>query len=290
MPRTSSRTRSSRGRGFRGASGPAGLLDLFVRPQRSLPARIVGLLIRLRAEILVMAVLLSARFWVWPRLDSRLGHVPALLLTTALVLGVLVVPASRRYLLRRWRCVLTRHRVRAALLKSRYGSSMTFDGKLPYLLWCRPSPIGERIRVWLPAGLSVKDLERSTDTLAAACWARSARITPVRGQAALIVLDIIRRDPLDGSIPVASDTTADAGDAWDDGFESDADPMGQLIPLPARDPAAQSGTTAACPDHDTPAPPAPRPATGGKVRTAATANTETPSARGVGGMDVSDYV
>jgi hypothetical protein len=266
------------------------MFDLFLRPQRSLPARVVGLLIRLRAEILVVAVLLTARFWVWPRLDTRLGHVPALLLTTALILGVLVVPASRRYLLRRWRCVCTRHRVRAALLKSRYSSSMTYDGKLPYLLWSRPSPIGERIRVWLPAGLSVKDLERSTDVLAAACWARSARFTPVRGQAALVVLDIIRRDPLDGTIPVQSDTTGDADDMWDGTpNEDDADVMGQLIPLPARDPAT-SGTAASGADHATPAPPAPRPATGGKARTAATANTETPSARGVGGMDVSDYV
>ena len=58
MPRrTSSRTRSSRGRGFRGTSGPAGVFDLFLRPQRSLPARIIGLLIRLRAEILLLAVL-----------------------------------------------------------------------------------------------------------------------------------------------------------------------------------------------------------------------------------------
>ena len=64
--------------------------------------------------------------------------------------------------------------------------------------------------------------------------------------------------------------------------------MGQLIPLPARDPPP--GTAASGPDHDTPAPPAPRPASSGKARTAATANTETPSARGVGGMDVSDYV
>ena len=101
---------------------------------------------------------------------------------------------------------------------------MTYDGKLPYLLWSRPSPIGERIRVWLPAGLSVKDLERSTDALAAACWARSARFTPVRGQAALVVLDIIRRDPLDGTIPVQSDTTGDAGDTWDDTSEAGPTP------------------------------------------------------------------
>src|SRR6185503_15539818 len=145
----------------------------------------------------------------------------------------LVVPPYGRYLLRRWQCVCTRHRVRAALLKSRYGSSMTYDGKLPYLLWSRPSPIGERIRVWLPAGLSVKDLERSTDVLAAACWADSARITPARGQAALVVLDIIRRDPLARDIPAHTDTTptGDTGDITGDVrggvSEHDADAMGR---------------------------------------------------------------
>jgi hypothetical protein len=284
MPRrTSSRSRSSRGRGFRGTSGPAGVFDLFLRPQRSLPARIIGLLIRLRAEIFLLTVFVT----IWVLLSKYLPPWGARTTVVAVLVLMFAVPASRRYVTARLWCVSSRHRVRAALLNSRYSSSMTYDGKLPYLLWSRPSPTGERIRVWLPAGLSVKDLERSTDALAAACWARSARFTPIRGQAALVVLDIIRRDPLDGTIPVQSDTTGDAGDTPDDAFEPDADAMGQLIPLPARDPA---GTAVSGPDHDTPAPPAPRPASSGKARTAATANTETPSARGVGGMDVSDYV
>ena len=157
--------------------------------------------------------------------------------------------------------------------------------------WSRSGGRPEKLELRFFAGLSVKDLERSTDVLAAACWARSARFTPVRGQAALVVLDIIRRDPLDGTIPVQPDTTGDADDMWDGtSNEDDADVMGRLIPLPARDPAATNGTAASGPDHGSPAPSAPRPATGGKARTAATANTETPSARGVGGMDVSDYV
>jgi hypothetical protein len=274
-PRSSSRS-SSRGRSPRGVPGP-GVFELFLRPRRSLPARIVGLLIRLRAEITLLTLFVIV--WVW-----LIRHLPlwgAWTVVLATVVLVFAVPTSRRYVIARSWCVCTRHRVRAALLKSRY-PSMTYDGKLPYLLWSRPSPIGERVRVWLPAGLSVKDIERMTDTLATACWARSARFTPVRGQAALVVLDIVRRDPLTGDLPVDTDAagTAEASDPVDEEW-------GQLIPLPARDESATDDDTTS-PARPSIAPTAPR--TSGTSGTAATTTSETPSARGVGGMDVSDYV
>jgi hypothetical protein len=257
--------------------GP-GVFELFWRPQRSLPVRIVGLLIRLRAEITVITVFVIV--WVWLTRHLPLWGVRTVVV--AVVVLVFAVPVSRRYVTARAWCVCSRHRVRAALLKSRY-PSMTYDGKLPYLLWSRPSPVGERIRVWLPAGLSVKDLDRMSDTLATACWARSARLTPVRGQAALVVLDIIRRDPLTGDLPVDTGTGSATGDTGtpDRAFDG----MGQVIPLPARDPLALGI------DVDTPEPPTP-PATprSGRSGTAATTTSGTPSARGVGGMDVSDYV
>ena len=148
MPRRTNSTRSSRGRGFRGTSGPAGMFDLFLRPQRSLPARIVGLLIRLRVEIFLLAVFVT----VWVQLTRHLPLWWARGVVVGTLIVVLAVPASRRFVTARLWCVSSRHRVRAALLKSRYSSSMTYDGKLPYLLWSRPSPVGERIRVWLPAG------------------------------------------------------------------------------------------------------------------------------------------
>ena len=59
------------------------------------------------------------------------------------------------------------------------------NGRLPFLLWARPSPVGEHVLVWLPAGMAVKDLERVTGELAAACWATDARILPSKRRAFL---------------------------------------------------------------------------------------------------------
>jgi hypothetical protein len=89
---TSSRTRSSRGRGSRGTSGPAGVLDLFVRPQRSLPARIVGLLIRLRAEIVILTVFIT----VWGWLTRHLPLWGARTAVVAVLVLMFAVPVSRR--------------------------------------------------------------------------------------------------------------------------------------------------------------------------------------------------
>ena len=117
----------------------------------------------------------------------------ALLIMLGTTTVLLVIPASRRFMVRRMWSVITRHRMRACFVQSR---TMTLDGRMPFLLWSRPSPVGERVRVWLPAGLSVKDIEDDSQRLAAACWAHEARITPTRHQAALVIVDVIRRDPL----------------------------------------------------------------------------------------------
>src|SRR6185312_9737322 len=83
----------------------------------------------------------------------------------------------------------------------------------------------EKVRVWLPAGLSVKDLEKVTTETAAACWASDVRITPTRSQAALVVVDVIRRDPLTGG---ALTPAVDDEAAGTDG------PGGTVVPLPSR--------------------------------------------------------
>ena len=299
MARTSRARRPRSGRTTRTrTSARTGVIEVFTRPEHSLIVRLLGLIVRLRAELTILAVLLTARFWAWPRLSDRLGHTMALLATTALILGVLVVPASRRYLGRRWWSITTRHRMRACFLQTR---TMTHNGKLPYLLWSRPSPVGERVRVWLPAGLSVKDLERVTQETAAACWASDVRITPTRSQAALVIMDIVRRDPL-------------TGDALTPAVVDDLDPDQGSDPFDLDDPYEATGTTGVVvplPQRSTLPPPAPRdtPETG--TGSGSTTGQDGPRARtrknpasagdtagppddppvtGFGGMDVSDYV
>src|SRR4051795_13753729 len=117
----SSRASRARGRGSTRTrtSARTGIIEVFTRPEQSLIAKLIGLVIRLRAELTVIAILLIGRFWAWPRLDAWLGHTAALLVVTALILGVLVTPASRRFLSRRWWCMTTRHRMRACFLQTR---------------------------------------------------------------------------------------------------------------------------------------------------------------------------
>jgi hypothetical protein len=168
---------------------------------------------------------------------------------------------------------------------------MTYNGKLPYLLWSRPSPIGERIRVWLPAGLSVKDIEAVSDKLAAACWAIETRIEPSPRHAMLCVIEIVRRDPL-GTSRVLRPHVVDA-------LPEPVTANGNVIPLPRRDQVTTQ--VAATPATESAAPPVPahRPGnpahdTNGRQRRAtSTTNTRTdndPAPRGLGGMDMSDYV
>jgi hypothetical protein len=108
---------------------------------------------------------------------------------------------------------------------------MTHDGRMPYLWWSRPSPVGERVRVWLPVGLSVKNLERVTAELATACWAREVRITSSRSQAAYVVVEVVRRDPLGSNLVL---TPAVIDDLEPEDISDDDASDGTVVPLPDR--------------------------------------------------------
>ncbi len=297
MARTSRAPRTGgRGSPRTRTSARTGVIEVFTRPDHSLILRLAGLIVRLRAELTVLAVLLTARFWAWPRLTSLLGHTSALIATSLLVLSILVIPASRRFLCRRFWCVTTRHRMRACYLQTR---TMTHHGKLPLLVWSRPSPVGERVRVWLPAGLSVKDLERVTAETAAACWACDVRITPSRRQAALVVVDVIRRDPLTGG--ALTPRVVDDLDPADprEGIDENtvAETGGTVVPLPART-TLPTPTTPDLPDPGTGNTTSTAGPAGSRTRTrkastgaqASTGSADDPPVTGFGGVDVSDYV
>jgi len=165
--------------------------EVFTRPQRSLPARIVGLVIRLRAELLIAAVAVAV--WLW--LTDRMPTWAASLILAALVLAVGIWPPSRRYVLHPGYAVMTRHRLRAVCVERRV---MNYSGNVPLLLWCRPTAVGERVWVLLRAGIDAADIERNLSHIGSTCWAADARVTPHRRVAALVVIDVVRRDPLTG--------------------------------------------------------------------------------------------
>ncbi len=169
-----------------------------IRIHRLRPVWVDLLLIvwRWRIEVLAVAVLLAVLGHLADRLGSPRTAVAAMAATVA---AVLVVPVTRRYTVSRAWCVITRHRLRACLVQIRTANR---DGRLPWILWTRPTPVGERVWLWMLPGLSVKDVEERTEAIAAACWARDARVERVRRLATLVRVDVIRRDPLGAPKPI----------------------------------------------------------------------------------------
>ena len=193
---------------------------MFTRPEQSRFWLVIGFVVRRRAELTVITVtwlvIDQLETKVTPGLPGWMTPAQwAWLLMVATLAVVVAVPASRRFTLGRATAVVMRHRVRACFLQTR---TWTANGRLPFLVWSRPTPVGVRVRVWLPAGLSVNDLERIIEEIGAACWAREARITPMSGQAALVWVDIVRRDPLGAagplSPPVVDHLDSDRHPAW----------------------------------------------------------------------------
>lgn len=269
-----------------------GTVHVIETVQSSLPVRLLAGAVRFRAE-LTLTVLVAAAWWL---VDAYVVAGRWATLTLALIgIALVAVPVSRRYVVRRFLAVLTRHRLRATLLSC---GVVTFDGRLPRLLWSRPTPVGERVWLWLRPGLSIAHLERITDVIAAGCIGSEARVCTTRKVVALAMVDVIRRDPL-ATAGVNSALTADLP-AQRTG--------GQVIPLPDRaahtaaqpapstsssartgteHPAAPTGTSSTTPS-------APRSGRGTtttrRARATDPAPEIAPSVAGIAGEDVSDYV
>ena len=136
------------------------------------------------------------------RLDrARRPHHAALSgwrLTTAIVgVPAAIRPVRTRLHQASW-CLVTRHRIRTSfsefIITNRTGS-------LPLILWARPTPVGERVWIWLRPGLSLDDLLDRLDKIAVACWATAALAEAASASnAAFVRLDIKRRDVLTGTI------------------------------------------------------------------------------------------
>ena len=121
--------------------------------------------------------------------------------SAALAAVVLAVPHSRRFITRRFWCVLARHRLQRLCYEARLH---TRSGRLPLVLWTRPTKVGERTWVLCRAGICAEDFEARIGELRAACYARDARVTRNRRWSHLVTIDIIRRDTLAASELIAS--------------------------------------------------------------------------------------
>jgi hypothetical protein len=122
----------------------------------------------------------------------------------AVAVAVFVPPRSRRFVWAWSWCLVVRHRLRlcfATLVRSQARVTGGRPAALPLLLWARPTLAGERVWLWLRPGLALEDLEGKAGLIAVACIAKQVRIAAASERyAALLRVDIARRDPLTGRI------------------------------------------------------------------------------------------
>jgi hypothetical protein len=202
--------------------------DLFVTVHRS-P---VGTAWRWRTELLALASLTAAYCWLWSQLTLIWA---AVVLVSALGI-VLGVPATRRFTARRFWCVLSRHRFHRMCYEGRLH---TRAGRVPPVLWVRPTKVGERLLVWVRAGLAAEDFEQHTGELRTACYAREARVTRNTRWSQLVTIDIIRRDTLAATqkvgTPLTRLTSIYAEQLAAATRSAEPDPATTPIPVPADD-------------------------------------------------------
>jgi hypothetical protein len=162
------------------------LLDqMFVRVHRSA----AGSLFRFRTELATLIAVMTGG-WELAR-ATTLTWAVAIITATATALAVL--PQSRRFITGRAWCVLSRHRIQKVCFETRMH---TRSGRLPLVLRIHPTQVGERALVWCRAGICSADFEAHTGELAAACYARQARVEGHQRWAQLVNVDIVRRDTL----------------------------------------------------------------------------------------------
>ncbi|MDQ7910207.1 hypothetical protein RB614_37500 [Phytohabitans sp. ZYX-F-186] len=195
----------------------AAVSAVFLHPVLAVALGVVaGLVCGVPAALVTLAWPVLRVLWWWsfeavivafvvlgPALLADLTH-PLLALGFVLALaGVCALARPVRCWLVAWSwCLVVRHRLRVCFADViRSSATRNRSAVLPLILWARPTPAGERVWVWLRPGLDQSDLEGKTGKVAVSCWAGEARIVRASPRfAALVRVDLTRRDPLAGTI------------------------------------------------------------------------------------------
>jgi hypothetical protein len=164
---------------------PYPLDQMFVQVHRSA----AGVVWRFRTE---MAACVVAAAGIW-ELDKAAAATWTMVIVTITAVLVTVLPPARRQVTRRVCCILSRHRIHRVCFETRMH---TRSGRLPLVLRIFPTEVGERAIIWCRAGICSEDFELNAAEIAAACYARQARIEGHRRWTQIVILDIVRRDTL----------------------------------------------------------------------------------------------
>jgi FtsK/SpoIIIE family len=142
-----------------------------------------------RVELAAIAALGVAYYWLSARYSGRMAE--ALILATAILVAAIPVTREglagvlwRSYLRRRW------------ALACRHAELANRNDHTPRIAKAGFVPSGDLLRVRLPAGRSVPDLEKQAEPVAAFLEARELRITRDPGNARYARVVVVRRDPL----------------------------------------------------------------------------------------------
>jgi FtsK/SpoIIIE family len=148
-----------------------------------------------RLELSLIVLLAVAYVW----LGDRLGREDAdrLLVAAAFLVAIvswtrnpLANGLARSHIRRRW------------ALACRHAELASRNDRVPWVMRCALTRAGEQLRVRLPAGAQVPDLENASERLAAFLGVREVRVTrdPANARYARVV--VLRRDPLADPTPI----------------------------------------------------------------------------------------
>ncbi len=148
-----------------------------------------GIAWRWRTELTLLAAALTA----YVRLAATITAMWAAITFAGLLTVALAVPHSRRFLTKRAWCVISRHRLQRVFYETRMH---TRAGRLPLILWIRPTKVGERAWILCRAGVCADDFDAYRAEIGAACYAREARVIRNKKWSHFVTVDVIRHDPL----------------------------------------------------------------------------------------------
>jgi hypothetical protein len=156
-----------------------------------------GIAWRWRIELAILTTTLAA-FW---RLAVLITVTWSAIILAGLLAIVLAVPHSRRFINRRAWCVISRHRLQRVFYETRMH---TRAGRLPLILWIRPTRVGERAWIVCRAGVCADDFDAYKAEIGSACYGREARVIRHKKHSNVVTLDIVRHDPLTADVIIAS--------------------------------------------------------------------------------------
>jgi hypothetical protein len=148
-----------------------------------------------RLELALIAVVAAAYLW----LGERLGRQGAERLIVAAAFLVAMVTWTREPLAH---ALFRSHLRRRWALACRHAELATPNDRIPRITRCRLTRAGELLRVRVPAGGQVPDLEAQAERIAAFLSVREVRVVrdPASARHAKVV--VLRRDPLADPAPV----------------------------------------------------------------------------------------